>query len=179
MKYRITTILAAMTLVTSAANAQDRPVELGIDAGLSVGLGDNSVTRINIPAQAFRVGFFIQDNVSLEPKIAINTVSGNGDTFTSYLAELGLLYHFYRPGVRPRSYAGPRSAVYVRPFAGIVGTSGGDNSDTNGLIGIGVGMKVPLVSRLASRFEANIAHTFGDFSSNELGILAGLSFFTR
>jgi len=31
----------------------------------------------------------------------------------------------------------------------------------------------------ASRFEANIAHTFGDFSSNELGILAGLSFFTR
>ena len=179
MTYRIFTILAAITLGASAASAQDRPVELGIDAGVSIGLGDNSITRINIPAQAFRVGFFVQDNISLEPKISINTISGNGDTFTSYLAELGLLYHFYRPGVRPRSYPGPRSAVYVRPFAGLVGTTGGDNSDTNGLLGLGVGMKVPLVSRLASRFEVNIAHTFGDFSSNELGILAGLSFFTR
>ena len=180
MKYPITTFLAAITLGASAASAQDRPVELGIDAGLFVGLGDNSVTTINIPADAFRIGFFVQDNVSIEPKIRLNTISGNGNTATSYLAELGLLYHFYRPGTRPMSYPGPvqHSAFYLRPFAGIVGFSGG-TSNTGGVLGIGAGMKVPLVSRLASRFEANIAHTFGDFSSNELGILAGLSFFTR
>jgi hypothetical protein len=40
-------------------------------------------------------------------------------------------------------------------------------------------MKVPLANRLASRFEANFAHNFGDFSSNQIGLLAGLSFFTR
>ena len=179
MKYRITTILAAITLVASASRAQDRPIELGIDAGLTVGLGDNSFTTINIPAQAFRVGFFVQDNISIEPKVGINSTSVNGHRNTNYRAELGLLYHFFRPGMRSYSSPGPRSSFYVRPFAGIVGASNNDNSDTRGLLGAGVGIKVPLVNRLASRFEANIAHTFGDASSNELGILAGLSFFTR
>jgi hypothetical protein len=179
MTYRTVTILAALTLAASAAEAQDRPVELGIDAGLTVGLGDNSFNTINIPAQAFRVGFFVQDNISIEPKVGINSTSVNGHRSTNYRAELGLLYHFFRPGMRPYPSPGPRSSVYVRPFVGIVGSSNNDASDTNGLLGIGVGMKVPLVNRLAARFEANIAHTFGDFSSNELGILAGLSFFTR
>ncbi len=180
MKYRIATILAAISLAASAAAAQDRPIELGLDAGLSVGLGDNSFNTIDIPAQAFRIGFFVQDNVSIEPKFGLNSTSANGRRFTRYRAELGLLYHFFRPGMRARGYPGPgpRSSFYLRPFAGLVGSSNGD-SDTRGLIGGGVGLKVPLVNRLASRFEANIAHTFGDFSSNELGILVGLSFFTR
>jgi hypothetical protein len=47
------------------------------------------------------------------------------------------------------------------------------------LLGIGLGWKHPLVSRLSSRLEANFAHQFGDGDSNEIGLLAGLSFFTR
>jgi hypothetical protein len=62
---------------------------------------------------------------------------------------------------------------------GLIGASGGGESTTNGRLGAGLGMKVPLVNRLASRFEANFAHIFGDFSSNQSGLLAGLSFFTR
>lgn len=177
MTKRISIVLASIALAAATAGAQSRPVELGIDAGVSIGLGDNATTTINIPAQAFRVGFFFDPRMSLEPKIAINTVSGGGDTFTTYLLELGLLYHFYNSGMRPASY--PRSGLYVRPFVGIVGASGGGNGITNGLLGAGIGMKVPLVSRLASRFEANIQHVFGDESQNQLGLLAGLSFFTR
>ena len=66
----------------------------------------------------------------------------------------------------------------LRPFAGIAGFSNG-SSDTNGLLGFGVGFKHPIVSRLSSRFEANLAHQFGDNDYTELGLLAGLSFFTR
>ena len=170
---------AAIFAGSTQASAQ-RPIELGIDAGVSIGLGDNSVTVINIPAQAFRIGFFFDDNMSLEPKISLNTITGSGNTFTSYLFELGLLYHFYREGEGRRVYPPPalRSAFYVRPFAGIVGTSDG-NSNTDAVLGAGIGMKVPLVSRLASRFEANFAHRFGDASQNQIGLLAGLSFFTR
>src|SRR5260221_7014034 len=117
---------AAVLLASTEARAQN-PIELGIDAGVSIGLGDNSVTVINIPAQAFRIGFFFDDNMSLEPKLALNTITGSGNTFTSYLFELGLLYHFYREGYGRRVYPPPafRSAFYVRPFAGIVGASGG------------------------------------------------------
>jgi hypothetical protein len=177
---RIGIIACAIVLLVSTEAKAQRPIELGIDAGVSIGLGDNSVTVINIPAQAFRIGFFFDDNVSLEPKLSLNTITGSGDTFTSYLFELGLLYHFYRESNGRRVYppTGLRSAFYVRPFAGIVGTSDGD-SDSDGILGAGIGMKVPLVSRLASRFEANFAHRFGDASQNQIGLLAGLSFFTR
>lgn len=161
------------------------PIELGVDAGVTVGLGDNSVTVISIPVQAFRIGFFLDENVSLEPKFGLNTITGSGDTFTSYAAELGLLWHFFREPERERrgrviySGPGPRSSFYVRPFVGIVGTSGGGDSDSDAVLGAGVGMKVPLVNRLAARFEANFAHQFGDPDFNTLGLLAGLSFFTR
>lgn len=179
---RIGIPFAAVISSAFVAGAQPpRPIELGIDAAVTIGLGDNSVTVVDIPAQAFRIGFFVDDRMSLEPKVGLTTISGRGDTFTSYIAELGLLFHFYRPRVRPDPYPYPRpaSAFYVRPFVGIVGASGGDDSVTDGFLGAGLGMKVPLINRLASRFEANFAHRFGDRSSNQIGLLAGLSFFTR
>src|SRR5437764_4044072 len=104
MNIRIGIIACAAVLLASIEARAQNPIELGIDAGVSIGLGDNSVTVINIPAQAFRVGFFFDDNLSLEPKLALNTITGSGDTFTSYLFELGLLYHFYREGYGRRVY---------------------------------------------------------------------------
>jgi hypothetical protein len=185
MNYRISFTLVGLALVSSSLQGQDRPIELGVDAGVSIGFGDNSVTVISIPVQAFRIGFFVDDKVSIEPKFGLTTITGNGDTFTSYAAELGLLYHFYRErerDVRGRVIyggPGPRSSFYVRPFVGIVGSNGPGGDDSDAVLGIGVGMKVPLVNRLAARFEANFAHQFGDPDFNQLGLLAGLSFFTR
>lgn len=180
MTKHIGMVLSALLFTASLAGAQPpRPVELGMDAGATIGLGDNSVTVVEIPQRAFRIGFFFTDRISLEPKFGLTTISGGGDTFTSYLAELGLLYHFYRTRTRTDLYPSPLAAFYVRPFVGLTGFSDGDDSDANGRIGAGLGMKVPIASRLASRFEANFAHNFGDFSSNEIGLLAGLSFFTR
>jgi hypothetical protein len=67
----------------------------------------------------------------------------------------------------------------VRPFVGIVGFNGPGDDDSDAVLGAGIGMKVPLVNRLAARFEANFAHRFGEPDFNQLGLLAGLSFFTR
>ena len=174
-------LLTSAFLGFSSQSFAQRPIELGIDAGVGIGLGDNSSTVIDIPVQAFRVGFFFDDNMSLEPKLALHTVTGNGPTLSLYMFDVGLLYHFYRGDYGRPVYppTGSRSAFYVRPFAGIVGISGGGDSNTDAVLGAGLGMKVPLVSRLASRFEANFAHRFGDASFNQIGLLAGLSFFTR
>ena len=170
MTKRLTAAIAALALSASAATAQtSRPLELGVDAGVTVGLGDNAVTVVDIPAQAFRIGFPMTSNISLEPKLGLTLISGEGDTFSSYLAELGLLYHLNTM----------RSGTYLRPFVGLSGFSAGDNDETHGIIGAGVGIKVPLRDRIGSRFEANFAHLFGDGRFNQIGLLAGLSFFTR
>lgn len=179
---RFAVAFSGLALLASAAGAQGtapRPLELGIDAGVTIGVGDNSYTTLDIPAQAFRVGFPISPRTSLEPKLMIHLVSDDG-TSTSYRAELGLLYHL---GSSRYPGAYQRAGAYVRPFLGLVGYSvdnDGDSYDeSNGLLGAGIGFKMPLLSRLSSRFEANFAHRFGDGDANEIGLLAGLSFFTR
>jgi hypothetical protein len=168
--------LAAVTLSFTSASAQTaRPIELGVDAGVTIGLGDNSGTEIDIPVQSLRVGFPISPRTSLEPKLAVRILTGEGDTYTQYRAEVGLLYAF---GSSRYPGAYQRAGAYVRPFLGIVGYSDG-TSDSAGLLGAGLGWKMPIVSRLSSRFEANFAHQFGDGDANAIGLLAGLSFFTR
>lgn len=172
MLKRLSAIAIAITVAAGSATAQaPRPIELGIDAGASIGLGDNSVTVISIPAQSARVGFFMTPRISIEPKLGLTIVSGNDETVSAYRAEVGVLWHTGTPPAM-------RSGVYIRPFVGFTGFSNGD-SETNGLLGIGAGLKVPMLDRFAARFEANFAHHFGDGSGNELGLLAGLSFFTR
>ena len=168
-------LLALASVQADAQSTAPRPIELGIDAGITVGLDDDSFTTIDIPVQAFRIGFPLSPRVSLEPKLRINVLTGEGDTFSTYRAELGLLYHL---GSSRYPGAYHRAGLYLRPFGGIVGFSNGD-SDSAGLLGAGVGSTMPRVSRLSSRFEANFAHYFGDGDANELGLLAGLSFFTR
>ena len=173
---RSATAIAALAFAGAAASAQNpQPLELGVDAGVTIGLGDNASTVIILPAQSFRVGFPIGPRTSLEPKAAIRIETGNGDTRTDYLAELGLLYSL---GSSRYPGAYQRAGLYVRPFLGIVGHSNGD-SDSNGYAGAGLGYKMPLLSRLSARYEANFAHQFGDGDANQIGLLAGLSFFTR
>lgn len=177
------TLVAAFSLAATVASAQvptPRPLELGIDAGVTIGLGDNTVTTIDIPVSAFRVGFPISPRTSLEPKLTVHIATGNDVTITSYRGEVGLLYHLGSDRY-PGAYQ--RAGLYVRPFLGIVGASveidDEDESDSAGILGIGLGWKHPLVSRLSTRLEANFAHQFGEGDGNEIGLLAGLSFFTR
>jgi hypothetical protein len=178
------TVAAALILVASAASAQGtapRPLELGVDAGVTIDLGDNSFTTISIPVPSLRVGFPISPRTSLEPKLTLTVQAGNDVTVTQYRGELGLLYHLGSDRY-PGAYQ--RAGVYVRPFLGIVGFSVNaddtdDPSDSSGLLGIGLGWKHPLVSRLSTRLEANFLHVFEEGDSNQIGLLAGLSFFTR
>jgi hypothetical protein len=179
MTKRILIGLASLAVAATTASAQNpRPLELGVDAGVAILLDDDPVILVQVPVHSLRVGFPIGTRTSLEPKLSFSMESGRGNTTTEYQAALGLLYHL---GSSRYPGAYHRAGLYVRPFAGIVGVSISsiDFEESDGFLGLGIGLKMPLVSRLSSRFEANLAHRFGDGDGTELGLLAGLSFFTR
>lgn len=164
-----------LAVATSSAEGQRgrRPIELGIDGGVFFGLDDPKVTIVALPVQSFRIGFPITEKMTIEPRASINSIHGGGASFTAYNFEVGLVY----------SRSGDRvgSGLYGRPFVGISGVNtsgGGDDNDAHA--GLGVGLRIPFADRrLATRMEANYAHRFSDPGSNQIGLLIGLSFFTR
>ncbi len=172
---QLTAVAAALALVSSIASAQDpRPLELGIDAGVDFGLDDPNITVIGIPIQSLRIGFVMTDQISIEPMFSLNSIRVEGDNFTMYSAAVGLLYHF-------QTF---RSGPYVRPFFGVTGLSGDDIDGVSQLfLGAGLGLKIPVIdNRLAWRLETNFAHVLDDDEvegGSQIGLRAGLSFFTR
>lgn len=158
---------------TAQRSQRSTPIELGIDGGVLFGLNTPRTTVVALPIQSFRVGFLVTDNLALEPRAAINSIHGGGASVTTYDFQLGVVYQ--PDGDRVGK------GLYGRPFLGVSGASvspGGSNS--NGYIGLGVGLKLPFADRrLATRMEANYEHGFGGGGSNIIGVLIGLSFFTH
>jgi hypothetical protein len=152
----------------SSASSSSPSPEIGMDAGITFGLGTPSTTSIDIPARQIRMGFFMSPALSIEPTFGLRSVSGGVASSTVYNIGAGVLYHF--------SSSRAANQFYVRPFLNVVGASGGGASTSTAVFGVGGGLKVPLRDRLASRFEANFAHGDGE---NAIGLLAGLSFYTR
>ena len=175
MLRKLSVVVLALATTAAAANAQRSrgpwPHEYGIDAGLTIGLESPSVTILSLPAQDFRMGFILNNTWEAEPRFGLTSIHSEGNSVTTYQLALGVLWH---PGGNPTG-----KGLYVRPFIGIVGASvSGGGSDSNGLLGVGVGTKLPFADRrLAARLEANLASALGDGGGTQLGLLAGLSFF--
>jgi hypothetical protein len=70
-----------------------------------------------------------------------------------------------------------RAQGYVRPFGGV------NYITDNGAVftlGGALGVKLPLAERLAARIEGSYVHGFDSFYSGDaVGLMVGLSFFTR
>jgi hypothetical protein len=166
-------------MIGPAAQAQrtsrggSTPIELGIDGAILFGLDNPHATVLVLPLQDFRIGFIVSDKLEIEPRFNLTSVHSGGVSATDYAFQLGVLY-------QP---AGDRAGkgVYGRPFVGISGSSGtGFASDNSGLMGLGLGLKIPFSDRrLATRLEAEYAHGFSNGGTNVIGVLFGLSFFTR
>jgi hypothetical protein len=180
MKRLVVLGVTALALTAPAASAQrgsrgsSGPVELGIDAGVTFGLDAPRLTVVALPAQDFRLGYFLNDKLEIEPRFSLNSLHSAGATLTTYAFELGLL-------LMP---SGDRigNGFYLRPFLGVAGisVSGGGGSNNSGYAGAGFGLKIPFADRrLATRLEANYAHGFSNGGSNQIGLALGLSFFTR
>lgn len=174
---RISTLVVLSLLALSASATAQRSrgasmanpsPEIGIDAGITFGLGTPSSTLISIPAQQIRMGFFVSPALSIEPMFGLQSESGDVPSSTTYNFGAGLLYHF--------AQSRAANQFYVRPFVNVVGFSRDAGSNSTAVFGVGGGVKIPLRDRIASRFEANVQSGDGDTA---IGLLAGLSFYTR
>ncbi|HWH53114.1 MAG TPA: hypothetical protein VN651_16320 [Gemmatimonadaceae bacterium] len=172
--------VAALCLAgTARAQRSGTGLEIGVDAALShtsVDVPNGSSTGFVFPVQAVRVGFALTPAVWLEPTLGLATISEHG-SFTTINFDIGL----------PISLSGPVDTritqYFVRPLLGFRHFSNPNTSGTQTAFGAGLGMRVPLVDRLAARFEGRYVRGLrsdGTFpASDEFSLLAGLSFFTR
>ncbi len=172
--------LAAALLLgfAGAAHAQQGDVEFGLDAGLIVSINDgtDNLTSVCIPCQRFRVGFFVSDQISFEPSLALNILSGGGETLTTFVGGPAILYHFTSDPSRARVFLGAGADIAVLDLG----------SATVSQFGIqgSLGVKAPAGNQLAVRLEGIVGYSFensgdGVPSSVDLGALIGLSFFTN
>jgi hypothetical protein len=174
----------ALTMVLGApAIAQaprlGSPKEIGLDAGVVIGLGDQSSVSIDVPTARARIGFFLPNDSrwSIEPALGLsyNKVE-DADGILFYNIEGGVLYHFSPPAqLADEAAANHVSVMYARPFINISGFTGGDG-DSEVSLGAGLGVKIPWRAALAWRLEANAGYGF-DNEAFRLGAYAGLSFF--
>jgi hypothetical protein len=172
---------------TTTASSAKSPIELGLDGGLSFGLGgQNNATVFSLNLSQIRVGFLMSPQFSLEPSVGLNSFSvSGGASNTSYMFGLGGLYHF--------SPSRAQNQLYARPFVNFIGqnvkvstTTGATTTTTTTSsnvteMGAGLGLKLPYQDRMAWRLEANMSHFSKQYigSDNRLGLLFGFSYFTR
>lgn len=180
---RIRATLAALALVTSATTAHAQsganPVELGVDAQIGFGLDDQG-TVISFPLQKVRAGFVVANAMTFEPALGFVRASDDNGSGSSMLLDLSLLYHF-SPNRAAKQF-------YLRPVVGFQRVAfsndvvGVDEADTYTSIGLAGGLKIPLMSRVATRLEAEFRNQLehdGQPSQSALNLNFGLSFFTR
>lgn len=172
--------LAALALcgAVSIARAQApaKGIEFGMDASLSrTSYGDDggSMTALQIPLQSVRLGIGLSPSISIEPTLGLATVSDHGTT-TQLAFDVGLPIDI--------AHEPDGKQWFVRPLVGLLSASGLGHSSHQGSLGAGVGLRVPLITHVMSRFEARYRHGFdnGDFlSSNQVSLLAGISIVSR
>jgi hypothetical protein len=188
---RITSFVALSLLaISSTATAQrssgaarssdngNMPVELGFDAGINSELsGTNKTTAFQAPLQQIRAGFFMSPTVSIEPTLSLATSSTSGvanSSVTAYSIGTGVLWHL--------SDNRSQNQIYLRPFLGFAGISTSGASASAFSFGGGLGYKMPMANRFATRLEANMSRTNahnGVAAMNQLNLLAGLSVYSH
>lgn len=177
-------VLAPLSAHAQGATLNNPPntQEYGLDAGATFGLGDRSSVTFSLPTTRARIGFFLNNDSrwSIEPAIGLAYAKVEDVPYQlNYSLELGALYHFSPP--RNLYDATRASVAYLRPFVGVVGVkTGGDDggSDSEALLGLGYGVKIPFRNALAWRLEANAGYGF-DNEAFRIGALVGVSFFAR
>lgn len=163
---RVLTIL--LTIAPAARAQQAGAPTLGIDAGVSiVNGGSTTFTQLNLPVPRLRLAFPASERVGIEVGASLMSISGEGETFSTYSLDFGILMFSNADAAKSR--------MYVRPFAAYTGFSGSNSSDGSGAFGLGLGGEIPIDGRLATRLEGNYRRVMQGDGANNFGVLAGLS----
>ena len=168
-----------LPLLPLSATAQEGTMEFGIDGNIGFILTDDidgfeadDVFAISIPATALRFGYFVSDQISVEPALAIEFFSSDGDSYLDLGLGVGLLYHFKADPARTRPF------VRFSPTIRFV-DSGEDSASQLGLVGQ-AGIKAPLKGPLAAKVAVGVKRDFENddfYGATTIFGTIGLSFF--
>jgi hypothetical protein len=165
-------LLAATVLVaavSAAAEAQDRQVEVRLDL-VSLQTSDGTtLVQLGFPG-AVAVGFYMNDNLALEPQLSLNFISS--DAGDGGFHSLGLFAPYYFKG------DGGKTGLFLSPGLLLRKGTGDLDTDTQLDYGIDLGLKMAMRDRISSR----LALTFRDGdSTNEaiIGATFGIGIFFR
>jgi len=182
--------ITAVIAPVARAQRQSTLVELGIDASFARqsihsepdALGREvtvNVNTIDIPLGVIRAGFFITESVAIEPAFGLH-YQRVGDASTSQTVfDIGLPIYL-SPNRR-------ENQIFIRPVVGLSHitsdpATGSGRSDTQANVGVGLGIKMPLSDRFATRIEAQYRHApKSDRLSayDQIAALAGISVYVR
>jgi hypothetical protein len=135
----------------------------GASTGAFTGVGGGSLA----------VGLYLSPRVAIEPTLALNLLSSDGESLTILSLGVAVPYYLKQGWGRKGTYFAPR-LVYNS-------ISGGGESANQVALGIAVGTKVPLNDMAALRVQANFDYGFeGDYASTtSFGAFLGLSVFLK
>lgn len=135
-----------------------------------------NMTSLTLPISSLRIAF--PTDAAFEPEISAGLVyskTGAGNSTTSFAGDVGLLMELSHE---------IDGGWYVRPAIGwqrgAVG-SVGNASVSRATLGAGLGVRVGMTDRIASRFEARYTYLTEaqGVSANAIGFLAGISVYTQ
>ena len=181
LSLRIAAITLAVSLGLAVSAEAQRPIELGVDGTIARVTSDGGdFTTIAVPLGRVRAAFYLSDLIALEPSLGFSWVDTDDASATSINLGAGLLYHFKADPTVVRPFIeGNVQLAYEKVSVDALDI---DESDTQFAIGGGVGVKIPMVSRMDLRLEAFVQHALESdalFSSTTFGALFGFSFYTR
>src|SRR5215510_14092964 len=167
----LTTGFVMLVLASPTSAQEGKAFELGVDGMIAYRATTPSSTTVTLPVGRMRVGYFLAPNFSFEPSLSYNSSDGNGSHASRTTIGVSIVPQFATMG---------NAKVYARPFVDYnFVTSTVDNrriTSRSSSVGAGIGVRVPLASRLMWRLEAAYANSTGE--SQFMGLI-GLSFFTN
>ncbi len=173
---------AALAAAPLTLAAQSNPVEVGMDGGLAVQLGDRRSSEFSIPFQQVRANFFLGRTWSLETRLGYTRTSVEDVGSSSRLGfEIGPMLNF---GNSSRYGGRPVPDWYFRPSL-LIATFSNDpdggprRSDSDVGIAAAIGTRIPVITdRLALRLEGQLGK-YNDADDGFLVLGFGFSYFIR
>jgi hypothetical protein len=171
-----TGLLLAAAAAAQAQRQAPYPYEIGVDGTIArrdYSRGNPSgVTTVSLPVNTLRVGMFVTNQIELEPSLSFQRISVGDEDHSQIDFSVAAPLYFTPDRTK--------SQVFVRPVVGLFHLS--DPSATQVSVGAGLGIKLPIDSRISARFEAEYRH--GNESDdivayNQFGLILGLSVYTR
>jgi hypothetical protein len=173
----VATLCLASSVALSQKSSAPMLWEFGADAGISLNhQSGSSSTVLQFPVPVIRAGAYVTPALSIEPALGFSRISGGGSAVTTVNLIIGALYHF--------ETAPTMSQPYVRPFIDYTHQSlsgpGAGSASTTGLgVGLGISKRFKSNPRLGGRAEVNVAHYDTSPGTLTVGVLGGISIFSR